>query len=74
MNETLLDKVYIDTKDKVKTLFKESFLLNFISNESDNIKGKRILNMTIFTKDYHTFYVFSKSAENKPLNTTENSC
>ena len=55
MSETLLEEVYMDTKDKVETILKENSLLNVISDESDNVKGERILNMTVLTKDHHEF-------------------
>ncbi len=62
MSETLLDEVYMDTKNKIETILKESSLLNIISDEGDNVKGERILNMTVLTKDHHAFYAFSESA------------
>ncbi len=72
MSETLLDEVYMDTKDKVKTILKETPLLNVISDDSDNMKGEQILNMTLLTKDHHAFYAFSESAEDKRLDAAEN--
>lgn len=72
MSETLLDEAYMDTKDKVETILKESPLLNVISDESDNVKGERILNMTVLTKDHHAFYAFSESAGDKRLDAAEN--
>ena len=74
MSETLLDEVYMDTKDKVETILKESLLLNVISDKSDNVKGKRILNMTVLTKDHHAFYAFSESAGDKHLDAAKNAC
>lgn len=62
----------MDTKDKVETIFKKSFLFNVISNESNNIKSKRILNITILRKKYYAFYVFSESVKNKSLNIAKN--
>ncbi len=72
MSETLLDEAYMDTKDKVETILKESSLLNVISDESDNLKSERILNMTVLTKDHHAFFAFSESAGDKRLGTAEN--
>lgn len=72
MSETLLDEAYMDTKDKVETILKESPLLNVISDESDNVKGERILNMTILTKDHHAFYAFSESVGDKRLDAAKN--
>lgn len=72
MSETLLDEEYMDTKDKVGTILKESPLLNVISDESDNLKGERILNMTVLTKDHHAFDAFSESAGDKRLDAAEN--
>lgn len=64
----------MDIKDKIKIILKESFLLNVIGNESNNVKKKQILNMTILIKNYYLFYVFSKSRKNKSLNTIKNIC
>ncbi len=72
MSETLLDEAYIDTKKKVETILKESFLLNVISDASDNMKSERILNMTVPTKDHHVFYELSESVEDKRLDAAEN--
>ena len=72
MSDKLLDEEYMDTKDKVETILKESLLLNVISDENDNVKDERILNMTILTKDHHPFYAFSESAGDKRLDAAEN--
>lgn len=72
MSKTLLDKAYINIKVKIETILKKSSLLNIINNKSNNVKSEQILNMTIFTKNHHTFYVFSKSIKDKRLDTAEN--
>ena len=36
INETLLNKVYLDTQEQMKRLLNETSLLNFINNESNN--------------------------------------
>ncbi len=71
MSEMLLDEAYMDTKDKVETILKESPLLNIINDESDNVKGERILNVIVLTKDHHSFYAFSESAGER-LDAAEN--
>lgn len=72
MSKTLLDKVYINIKNKIKTIFKKSFLFNVISNESNNIKDKQILNMTILIKNHYVFYIFLKFTKDKCLDTAQN--
>ncbi len=64
----------MDTKDKIETILKESLLLNIISHESDNVKGERILNITVLTKDHHAFYVLSESVGDKRLDAAKNAC
>lgn len=70
----LLDKAYIDIKNKVKTIFKKNFLLNIISNKSKNIKSKYILNIIMFIKNHYVFYIFSKFIKDKHLDTAKNTC
>lgn len=36
-------------------------MINIIFDENNNIKGDKILNLTIFTKDNKFFYIFFKS-------------
>lgn len=74
MSEILLDEIYIYTKDKFETILKENFLLNIICDESDNVKKKQILNMTVFIKDHYAFYIFSEFAEDKRLDAAKNAC
>ncbi len=74
MNKILLDEIYIYTKDKFETILKENFLLNIISNESDNVKNEQILNMTVFIKYHYAFYTFSEFAEDKRLDAAKNAC
>lgn len=72
INERLLDKAYMDTKDKVETILKKSLLLNIISNKSNNMKYKQILNTTLFIKNYCIFYTFSESVKDKHLDAAKN--
>lgn len=58
--KTMLDDSYLDIKNKVDTILKKSFLLNIISNQNDNVKGKQIFNMTVLIKNCYTFDAFSK--------------
>ena len=58
-------------KTKSRLFLKKSPLLNVISNESNNVKCERILNMNVLTKDHHTFYAFSESAGDKCLDAAE---
>lgn len=74
MSETILNKAYIYTKEKVETILKKSSLLNVINNKSNNVKNKQILNMTIFTKNHYAFYIFLKSVGDKHLDTSKNTC
>lgn len=68
----MLDDAFLDTKDKFNTILKESPLLNIISDENNNVKSERILNMTVLTKNLHAFYDFSESAGDRQLDATEN--
>lgn len=68
----LLDKIYMDIKDKIRSIFKENFLFNIISNKSDNVKNKQILNMTILTKNYYAVYIFSEFIRDKYLDAAKN--
>lgn len=72
INKMLLDKVYINTKIKIKSIFKENFLFNIISNKSNNIKNKQILNIIIFTKNHYIFSLFLKYKKYKYLNIAKN--
>lgn len=62
----------MDTKDKIVIILKKNSLFNVITDKSNNEKSKRILNMIIFVKDYYTFYIFSKSAEDELLDIAKN--
>ncbi|CAF9930881.1 MAG: hypothetical protein ALECFALPRED_004749 [Alectoria fallacina] len=50
ISETLLDEAYLDTQEQVKRLLNETSLLNFVSDESNNQPGDRILNMCVMVK------------------------
>ena len=65
MAKILLDSMYLYTKNKINTIFKKSFLLNIINDESNNMKSKRIFNIIVFTKNHKTFYAYSESAIDK---------
>lgn len=72
ISEMLLDETYIDIEDKIETIPKKIFLLNVISDQSNNMKDKQILNMTISTKDHHVFYTLLESAKDKHLDVSKN--
>lgn len=40
MSTILLNKIYLDIKDKVKSIFKKKFLFNIINDENNNIEKK----------------------------------
>ena len=50
INETLLNKVYLNIQKQMKRLLNETSLLNFINNESNNQFDNRIFNMCIIIK------------------------
>lgn len=55
--------IYLKIKQKVDYLLEANNMINIISNKSNNQIGDTILNMTVFIKDYKSFYAFSKSAD-----------
>ena len=60
LSESLLNNAFQKTKEEVTKVLEASLLLNIVCNKNDNIKGKRILNMTVLTKKHNAFYAFSK--------------
>ena len=51
INETLLNKTYLDTQKQIKRLLNEILLLNFINDESNNQLDDRIFNIYIIIKE-----------------------
>ena len=68
INETLLNKVYLNTQEQVKRFLNETSLLNFINNESNNQFDNRIFNIYIMIKE-QSFHVYSKTIESQKLST-----
>lgn len=62
LSGNLLDDAFLETKAKVDKLLNESSLLNFISDESNNQPGDRILNMCAMMKT-QSFHIHSESAK-----------
>lgn len=59
---TLLDMVYLETKERIDRLLEANNMINTVSDESNNQAGNRILNMTVLTKDHESFHAFCESA------------
>ena len=64
---TLLDQIYLETKEKVDALFEADNMINIVSDESNNQSGDRIMNMTVLTKDHQSFHAYSESAGSSKL-------
>ena len=50
INETLLNKAYLDIQEQMKRFLNETSLSNFVNNESNNQFDDRIFNMCIMIK------------------------
>lgn len=59
---TLVDMIYLETKQEVDRLLEANNMINIVSDESNNQAGDRILKMTVLTKDHESFHAFSESA------------
>ena len=68
INETLLNKVYLNTQKQVKRLLNETSLLNFINDENNNQFDDRILNMCVIIKKQF-FHIHSKATGSQKLST-----
>ena len=59
---TLLDMIYLETKEEVDRLLEANNMINIVSDESNNQTDDRIFNMTVLTKYHESFHAFFKSA------------
>ena len=63
-----LDECYLATKAKVDMILANERHLNFITDESSNIRRERIINLCVQVPDFGAFYAQSEAIKDETLN------